>query len=139
MRSTVIRLSILAILLGAALFVKPILLGNAKVVTLQSAPPLSATISQAFTSSGYTTLPVMGKDYRLQNTRYFENGEWVVTVIRGISDKVSDGYVILKQVNGVYLVALGPGSILPSTSTDNLPTDVSQYLNHLGATYEPED
>ncbi len=133
----IIRLGILGLLLIAVLSVKPILLGNAKTVSLRSAPALSGQISQAFTNNSSNSLPVIGKDYRLQGTHYFDNNQWVVTNIIAITNQVSNSYIVMHKENGVYTAALGPGSSFPTTTTENLPADLGQYLNSLGVTYEP--
>jgi len=136
-RSTIVKAITTAVLVLVLLNVRTVLFGGANPVSLQPGTALGASISQAFTSGGSTTLPVIGKDYKLKSARYFDNQQWVVAQITGLTDRVTDGLIVLHMKSGVYTAALGPGSAFPTTSTENLPADVNLYLNGLGVTYEP--
>lgn len=138
MKRVWIQLGIIVLLFVSVLNVRHVLLGSAQSVNLQAAPPLSGAVSQAFTSNATSSLPVISKDYRLENTQYFDNKQWVVTDIKGTGNNiVTDGMVVLHLQDGAYTAVLGPGSIFPVTVTDNLPKDVGSYLKSIGATYVP--
>ncbi len=72
-----------------------LLLGGAYPVGLQAADPLVGGISQALTSTGQMGLPVAGRDYRLQDTTYFDNKTWVAVSVKGTNNTITDGLFVL--------------------------------------------
>lgn len=134
------RLMILGILLlgilVASWMVMPVILGGSSQINLASAPALTGQLSQAFATSGTSsTLPVEGRDYRLENTNYFDTDIWVVTSIKALNNTMNDGWVVLKKQSGIYQIVLGPGTAFPSSYVQNMPIDVSRYLNQKGVVY----
>ncbi len=113
-----------------------LIIGGASPVTLRAADPLAGRISQALTSTSQVSLPIAGKDYKIQSTNYFDNKTWVVVTIKGVNSTITDGLFVLTQVNGVYNVVLGPGTAFPSSATLAMPTDVQQYLHNGGYLYD---
>lgn len=138
-KSYVTWLVIILILFIALLSVRPILFSGATSVHLPPAPILTGQISQALASGKSTSLPVYGRDYNLGSTTYFKDNDWVVTDILGIGENTSSGIAVLQNKNGIYQVVLGPGTAFANTSVQNLPIEVTQYLNQKGAVYESID
>lgn len=134
---TNIKLAFAAVLLILAVALPKLVLQGAKSVSLTDAPALTGQISLAFTNDASHTLPQPGKDYVLTNTRYFDGNDWVVTGITAKGQLVTDGMVVLHKQDGIYRVAMGPGSSFPSTQASALPGDVQAYLGSIGAVYEP--
>jgi len=125
------------IILVIAIFIVKAAVLHGPVVELQSAPPLTGVIAQSLGTSGSNrSLPVAGKDFILQNTRYFDNQSWVVTLVAPIRSNADRATVILRNNHGLYQVVLGPGTAFPSSSLQSLPGDVSQYLLNKGLVYE---
>jgi len=116
---------------------KSMLYGDAKLVTIASAAPLTGQISQALagTSGDQAVLPEAGKDYTLENVKYFDNKEWVFAGIKPVSNTIDSSDVVLQKKNGVYVVVLGPGSAFSRTTTLTMPSDIAQYLNQQGLLY----
>ena len=135
-RRIVVMTSILVLPLCALWAVRLLILGGINPVTLQAANPLVGRISQALTSTEQVNLPIAGRDYKLQDTTYFDNKTWVVVSIKGTNNTITDGLFVLKQVGGVYSVVLGPGTAFPSSLTVAMPTDVQQYLKDEGYLYD---
>ncbi len=135
-KSYMVWFSVIIVLLIALIFMRSIVFGGATPIQLNSAPALTGQISQALASSRTNTVAVYGKDYKLDNTIYFENKTWVVTNIVGLGT-ITDGVVVMNKQAGIYQVVLGPGSSFASTSLQGLPSDVAQYLNQKGLIYEP--
>ena len=132
-----IRVGLLLVVPLIALWIaRSLILGGASPVTLPAADPLVGRISQALTSTSQLSLPVAGKDYKIQSTSYFDNKTWAVVTIIGISNTITDGLFVLNQVNGVYTVVLGPGTAFPTSATLAMPTDVQQYLHNGGYLYD---
>lgn len=136
MRPIVMRGVVLALLLVAALCVRPIVLQGARPVNLPDAPPLAGQVSQAFAVGSSKNLPVMGKDYSVQNIHYFDSHTWLVANIKSLSTDGSDGIIVMQQEGGIYLPMLGPGSAFADTQIISLPADVAAYLTGLGAVDE---
>jgi hypothetical protein len=139
MQGTVIRVSALVLLLIAVFTIRPILLGGGQKVTLQSAPELTGQVSQAFATTATGDLPAAGKDYKLYNTKYLENDDWIVTNFKWLNEYGNDGVIVLQKKDGIYNPMLGPGSAFPSTVTETLPPSVSLYLNSIGVLYDPSE
>lgn len=137
LRGLIVRAVIIVLLVIAVFSIQPIILGDSKPVTLKPSLPLTSEVAQAFTSSSLASLPVPGKDFQLQNVTYFHDKEWVVCNIKALSNKTTNGLIVMHRKQGIYVAALGPGTSFPTTATNNLPDDVGLYLVHLGATYEP--
>ena len=132
-----IRIGLLLLVPLVALWVARLLItGGVNPITLQSADPVAGRISQALTSTSQVSLPVAGKDYRIQNTNYFDTKTWAVVVIKGINNTITDGLFVLTKVNGTYNVVLGPGTSFPRSATLAMPTDVQQYLYNGGYLYD---
>ena len=138
MKRSVTILSIIAlILLIAVASIKSTIYGGTKSVTLSSAPALTGQISQALASSnnGQLTMPLYGTDYTLQNTKYFNNNDWVVTTIKPITNTMNQSVVVLEKKAGVYSVVLGPGTAFPETTALSMPGSLGQYLKQQGMFY----
>lgn len=136
-RKVIVWIVVALIVLISVFVVQPVILQGAHTINLKSAPDLTGQISQALTSSAAPSkLPVVGPDYTLQNTNYFENKGWAVTTIvpGGANQR---NIVVLKQTQGIYQVVLGPGTAFPSGYTSSLPTSVAGYLIQNGVIYDP--
>jgi hypothetical protein len=141
-KTPIIILSIVTfVLIIAVSNAKSIIYGGTELKTLSSAPALTGQISQVLASSSNGTLdvPIYGKDYSLQNTKYFENKSWVVTTIKPLRNNMNQNVVVLKKQAGVYAVVLGPGSAFPETTSLSMPSSLSQYLKQQGMFYAATD
>jgi hypothetical protein len=139
-RSYLVKTSVLILLVIGALVGKNILLGGAKPIKLKPAPALAGIVSQSLAaSSKQTSLPQPGKDFRLENIRYFDNNTWVIAGLKPLRDQFNSGVVVLKNIDGQYEVVLGPGSAFDSSYLLSLPSDVGNYLKTQGAIYESVD
>lgn len=129
-------LGILIILLLSTPLLTNLITGRATTVSLSSAPKLTGQVAQALaTTNG--TVPVAGKDFTLQNINYFDNNSWVVATVKPASNQFDPGTVVLQNKQGIYQVALGPGSAFPRASVQALPPDVANYLQKQGVVYGP--
>jgi hypothetical protein len=141
-KTPIIILSIVTlILLVAVSNAKSIIYGGTQLKTLSSAPALSGQISQALasTSDGELTMPIYGTDYTLQDTKYFDNSNWVVTTIKPLSNDMNRSVVVLEKQSGVYAVVLGPGSAFPETTSLSMPSSLGHYLKQQGMFYAATD
>jgi hypothetical protein len=139
MHKTPIILTIVAVVLLAAIASAPsIIYGNARPAHISAAPALTGQISQALATStnGQFTMPTYGKDYTLQNTKYFDGNSWVVTTIKPLSENMNRSLVVLQKQSGVYTVVLGPGSAFPRTTQLSMPGNLAAYLNSQGVFYD---
>src|SRR5437667_1963738 len=106
----VLLVAFIAVFIG-----RQILLGG-PTVSLSEAPPLTGIISQSMYSvSGKGSLPIVGKDFNLKNTRYFEGDQWVATSISPVGQRLNAALVVLQKQDGIYRVVLGPGSAFDSS------------------------
>ncbi len=129
------------ILIVAVSNAKSIIYGGTELKTLSSAPALTGQISQVLASSSDNQLdvPVYGQDYTLQNTKYFEGKNWVVTTIKPLRNNMNQNVVVLEKQSGVYAVVLGPGSAFPQTTSLSMPNSLGQYLKQQGMFYAATD
>jgi hypothetical protein len=137
-RKQLTPLALLIALLVIAFTLQSLLLHGQPVVRLAAGPPLAGIVSQSLGISGANnSLPVVNKDYTLQNINYFNDRSWVVVSVVPINNNADKTIVVMHMTGGLYQVVLGPGSAFPDTYLQNLPADVSQYLMNRGVVYEP--
>jgi len=139
MHKTPIVLTIVAIVLLTAIVSAPsIIYGSAKPAHISTAPALTGQISQALaaSSNGQLTMPTYGKDYRLENTKYFDDNTWVVTTIKPLNNNMNRNVVVLEKQAGVFTVVLGPGSAFPRTTELSMPGNLGEYLDSQGLFYD---
>ncbi len=136
--TTVYKALAFVLLLLVSFEVRSIIFSGVPPANLGSAPPLAGSISQSLGFlPGSNSLPVYGKDYKLQNTHYFYNKQWAVTLVVPTKSNADSPTVVLKRVNSLYQVVLGPGTAFSSSSITSLPVNVSSFLNTEGVIYEP--
>ena len=137
-RNNRLALVILAILITVAVIMRSSL-GSTPVIKLGAGPALAGSVSQSLYNGGHQGyVPIEGIDYTLQNTKYFDNGTWVITTVSPIKQTSFDtSLVVLNQGDGFYQAVLGPGSAFPSSALRSLPSDVGQYLKTKGVIYGP--
>ena len=132
-RGLLIRLLPLALLAVVAIAVRAIVLGSTPMVNLKAAPSLTGIVSQSLAAAGpKTSLPVVGKDFELQNIHYLDNKSWVVASVKSISDNPSTSTIVMRQVDTDYQVVLGPGTAFSVNSSQAVPADVIKYLKTVG-------
>ena len=132
-RYGVIVLTLIVLLLS----LRPIILGT-PIIRLNTAPKLTGQIALSYTSTSQQALPIAGKDFTLSNVQYFDNNQWIVANIKPLTARLPEGGMVVLGLNdGVYQVAVGPGTAFSSTSLQALPNDVIQYIRGIGAVYEP--
>jgi hypothetical protein len=93
---------------------------------------ITGSVSQSLvTPQSKGILPAVGKNFKVLRATYFNNKQWVVVVVSGIPDN-DNAVLILQELNGVYRVVLGPGTLFPSSSVQSMPLDVVNYLVNQG-------
>jgi len=107
------------------------------VVKLKQAPPLAGAVSQSLNTTSNGSLPQFGKDYSLQDVRYFDNRTWATASVVPLKIHTDTATAVMYMVNGSYQVVLGPGTAFPNSYLSGLPDDVRQYLINKGIIYEP--
>lgn len=132
---------LLILIFIASYVIRLVVLGGVtKSAELEPAPRLSGVISQSlYNGSSVVTLPLAGKDYTLEDVRYFEANKWVVASVKPMFRQFDSGLVILQLINGSYEVVLGPGSAFEKSSLLVMPRSVSSYLTSKGFVYESVD
>jgi hypothetical protein len=118
------------------LIVRVVALGGASVVNLAAAPPLSGNVSIGIGPRNNKQLQVAGRDFQLENIQYFDSNQWVTATVKPVNEDSDTGVVVLKKINGIYQVVMGPGNEFSSSYTFVLPTDISQYLSRQGLLHE---
>lgn len=130
-------LLLLSVVIIATFVIRYFLLGGAPVVKLANAPQLGGIISQSLNLSGSKVPPTIGKDYSLDNVKYFDDSNWVVVSIKPIKNNLNFAVVILQKQNNSYRKVLGPGSDFDSSYLLSFPAGVGQYLKNLGVVHGP--
>jgi hypothetical protein len=132
MKRDYIRAGMLAgVVIVVALIIRVALLGGAAV-----ADPKPNDIDAGVSESVLSSLSGdMSGDFKLSNIHYFEDKSWVVAEIRpkDVSLAESD-LVVLQRQDKAYQVVLGPGSIFPLSTLENIPVSVKDYLVTSGNT-----
>jgi hypothetical protein len=125
-------LALIIILLG--IFAKAIILQGHPTVNLATAPQPANAVSVALgPNSGNNYLPVAGRDYTLQDTHYFDHGDWAVTTVKPVSSNADTVYVVLEKINGNYQAVIKPGNLFSSSYFYSLPSELAEYLDQKGA------
>lgn len=124
------------LILGVAFIARSLVMGGVTtVVKLQPGTPMGGAISQTLASPD-GKLPVLNKDYSIQNIVSFDDGDWaVVTIKQVVSGQSNSALIVLKHEDGLYKTVLGPGTAFPDTYLQTLPANVGGYLYNQGAIY----
>lgn len=77
------------------------------------------------------------QDFSLTSTKYLENNTWVVTDVTKPTDTSSSGTLVLQKKNGLFVIAIGPGTAFNANDLLTLPVSVSTYLTEKGVVYGP--
>jgi hypothetical protein len=126
----------LALLVMATIVVRQLLTGGLSTVRLKSAPPLAGVVAQSLGPTAQDKhLPVAGKDFQLENVRYFDDRTWAVASVISPGGKTDPALIVLKQFGATYQVVLGPGTAFSSDYLQSMPLDVGQYLTANGVFY----
>ena len=131
MRNYIVSGSTLVVFLIGSLLARPIILGNASVITLQQNQIAWETAKSFETLTGGTYLPIAGKDYT-SKVRYFINRQWAVVSITPINSFSDPATVVFGKSGGNYVIALGPSNSFQSSSLNGLPKEVVAYLRASG-------
>ncbi len=129
-RGLVLASAALVIMLLASMIIKATVLQNVTTTKLDSAPALAGAVAQSLITNDTNTVELYGSDFTLKNTKYFSDKDWAVSRVVGTDQQTVT--VVLKRVDGVYRVVVGPGSIFSGSITRNTPADVSSYLRKEG-------
>lgn len=119
-------------LLVMCLVIKHRLLNN--YVSLNTAPALAAEVAPSVGSSSIKGLPIPNKDFKIVQSKYFDNNKWAVAAIK--VPKTDTATVVLEDINGVYTVVLGPGTAFSSDVVQEMPSSVAAYLISQGLIQE---
>ena len=125
------RVILVLVLFVVSVLVKHVVLNGLYLTKLQSAPALAASIAPSIITSGSKNLPIAGKDFKVLSTNYFDNKQWAVVTVATIPDNNS-ATLVLENINGVYTVVLGPGTVFSTSVTQSMPSDVVAYLVYEG-------
>ncbi len=138
-RKTIFIVTGLVLLFALTAGIRIILLGSSPYVTLGDAPALTGAISQSLGITGKDkSLPVAGKDYTLKDTHYLDNRSWVVVKVAITKTNSEAATIVMQKVDSTYHIIAGPGTAFSVTDTQNLPTEVTQFLRQSGVViYEP--
>jgi len=118
----------LVIVVAATFAGKYIILGKAQVISLKS-DPISGVISSSFQSNaGNNYLPILGRDYMIKTTKYFDDGQWAIVSTQPLNGYSDPAIFILKEYSGIYRVVAGPSNDFLTSSVAAMPSDVVQYL-----------
>lgn len=127
----------IGLLIVITLLVNYITLGGIPFVALSKTQPLTGAASQAIGAVNKNgKLPVNGKDFILNDIRYFDDNWVVATVSPTSKSQLAQATVIMQKVDGAYRVVLGPGTTFDNSITFSLPTDLGDYLTQRGLLYE---
>jgi hypothetical protein len=122
----------LVVLIAISVVSKNIILNGVPQTKLQVAPPLAGTLSQSLiTYKSKDVLPVIGKDFTIQSTQYFNNQQWAVVLVSSVPDN-NNAILVLEKLNGNYQVVLGPGTSFSTTDIQTMPSNVISYLTSKG-------
>jgi hypothetical protein len=132
LRQTSITISTFVLLIVISTIFKNVILGGTPQTKLSTAPPLAGTISQSIiTPQSNGILPVIGKNFNITSTHYFDNQQWVVVSVSTIPDN-NGAVLVLQKLNGSYQVVLGPGTLFSSSDVQSMPASVIDYLTNRG-------
>jgi hypothetical protein len=132
-RVLVIGIAFLVIVFIAAQVTAHVLMNGSTNVTIGSASPLLGQAAQTLVNK--TNTPTTA-GYTLRDIKYFDNRTWALATIAPPAKSNADpGMVIMEKVGQFYIPVVGPGTSIPSTLTQGLPTDLSQYLTTKGLVY----
>ncbi len=130
MRRALIYTIVVVGILAGGVIGRHLILGGAPVVFLK-VDPISDQVAKSLQGSGGGYLPILGKDYVIKNTKYFENKQWVVVSTQPVGT-ASDALIIIFHKNGnSYEVTVGPTNFFANTDVGKLPTSVINYLKDL--------
>ena len=109
-----------------ATYINRYIMDGTSVIRLNKTSALSGEISASLFN--YSTSNNLSKpNFVITNTRYFDNYSWAVVNIKLVPSQ-NTSMVVLKQVNGAYMVEFGPGNSIPQTSLIAVPSDLVNYL-----------
>jgi hypothetical protein len=111
------------------LFTRSLLINGRVINSIPSGSSLSGIVETALIKSGSSSLPKENINFVLKKTVYEDSYRWAIVTV---SESGNDSVLILKKINGVYLVVLGPDTVFPISSTFAMPSSVSSYLNNNG-------
>ncbi len=121
--------SIFMVALIVATTIHYVALGGVSPTNLPPTTALAGTVAQSLVSSQDPSyVPVYDVDFRLNDTVYFENKDWVVATIVPLKGQTDLTTVVLKKIDGQYEIVLGPGTVFPVLAARSLPLSVSRHL-----------
>lgn len=122
-----LTIALLAVLV-AVFFVRGLILGGPAINLSTSSSQLAGFVAPSLvTNQKDHKLPQPGKDFRVTSTDFFDNGNWAVVGVESLPDK-NGATVVLKRVNKVYTVVLGPGTSFSKGDVLAAPQDVISFL-----------
>jgi hypothetical protein len=116
---------VLIILLTGAFLIRSVILDSAAAVSLAQ-DPLAASVTASLKGSSYT--PILGKDYVIADTSYFEGQQWVVVSIEPVGTSSDAAKLVLKKDNTTYKNILGPSNFFQASDFSALPASVTNFL-----------
>ena len=114
-----------------SLAIKYIILDGVGVTRLQTGPPLAGSIAPSLAPANSKSIPVVGENFKILSTRYFDDKQWAVASVASLPD-MDLAILVLEKIDGVYTVVLGPGTSFPSSAAQSMPADVAVYLQSRG-------
>ncbi|MEI6755697.1 MAG: hypothetical protein WCK80_01620 [bacterium] len=120
------------LLILAGYLIQLFLINGVGVLKLKPAPPELGLVPIFYQeSSKFDKLPIYGKNYTLENLKYLENGNWAAATLVSVPGK-NKATVVMKKINGVFVVVMGPGTQFSESTLESLPLSVGTYLYSRG-------
>ena len=129
------RTLLLVALFVVSLVIRQVLLGGVGLTSLGAASPLAAAVAPSIASSGSSSLPEVGKDFKILSSQSFDSAQWAVVSVAHIPD-MNRTTLVVEKLNGVDTVVLGPGTSFSSTVLRSIPVDVANYLISKGLIHD---
>lgn len=129
-------ITLIVLVFIGSFIVHTLILGGHSTVKLEHAGTISGLVAQDTSSiNSQNKLQTPGKDFSLNNIKFFDNDNWAVANYIISETKESSSTIVLKKIQGTLQIILGPGTAFSSDSLQSMPPDVAEYLKNNGAVY----
>jgi hypothetical protein len=134
---TTIKIIVLSVIvfIGSLIF-RQLLLESTSIIKLHSGSYLSGAISQSLASSTANSSKE-GVNYSIVTQKFFDNNLYAVIILKPLNNSSLAGLIVFKNLSGLYMPVLGPGTEINVNYLFSFPKDLTQYLISTGYTYEP--
>ncbi len=105
-----------------------------RVIKLDKTTNPLGQVSHAVASSG--GVDFAAESINIKKHRFFADKAWYIALVESKRPQLNSGWVILKNVDGIYQPVLGPGTAFAYDDVVFLPPDLLAYLLDLGVVYD---